>query len=134
MGEQENVKVVEEVYAAFEQGDVPALLKTLANDVDWLAYGPSDVAIYGQRRGHQQMTELFALITEDLDVEAFELREFIAQGDKVAVPFYERGKVKATGGTYEINGVDVFTLRDGKVASLRGYWDSASLAAAYRGS
>jgi len=133
MGGQENLKVVQELYGAFGRGDIAAVLDTLTDDVDWLAYGPADIPLYGSRRGREQVAEFFALSAETLDIEQFEPREFISQGDKVVALFYERGKAKASGGSYELHGVDVFTLRDGKVASLRGYWDCASLAAAYRG-
>lgn len=129
MTEQENVQVVRELYAAF--ADVPAALHALTEDVDWVTYGPADIPLYGARHGRAEVAQVFAA-AEALEVEQFEPQEFIAQGDKVVAVFHERGKVKATGRPYEIHGVDIFTLRDGKIASLRGHWDSASLAAAYR--
>lgn len=132
MSEQENVETVQEMYAAFGRGDMDAVLNALTEDVDWLGYGPDDIPLYGQRHGRDGVAQFFA-DAEVLEIEQFETQEFIAQGDRVAALFYESGKVKATGRPYEIRGVDVFTLRGGKIAILRGYWDSASLAAAYRG-
>ncbi len=131
MTEQENVAAVQEMYAAFGRGDLPAVLNALSEDVEWLGYGPADIPIYGLRRGRDEVAQFFAAAGA-LEIEQFEPQEYIAQGDKVVTVFYERGKVKATGRPYEIHGVDIFTLRGGKIASLRGYWDSASLAVAYR--
>jgi uncharacterized protein len=35
MAEQENVQLVQEIYAAFGRGDIPAALDALAHDVEW---------------------------------------------------------------------------------------------------
>ena len=42
MIEEENVEMVQEMYAAFLRGDIPVFLGALGEDVDWLAYGPTD--------------------------------------------------------------------------------------------
>jgi ketosteroid isomerase-like protein len=54
MSAQENVQVVQRAYAAFSRGDIPALLNTLTEDVEWFIPGPPQILPYaGQRRGRE---------------------------------------------------------------------------------
>jgi len=133
MDEQENVQIVQESYAAFGRGDVAAFLATFDDGVDWLTYGPADLPIYGPRRGRDQVAAVMSAATDLLEIQEFEPREYIAQGDRVVVLGYERGTSKSSGKAYELHWVDVFTLKNHKVARFRGYWDSASIVAAARG-
>lgn len=59
MGEQENVKVVQQLYADFGKGNIPAILNTLAEDVEWRepAAGPPPFA--GTYRGRERVGEFF---------------------------------------------------------------------------
>jgi ketosteroid isomerase-like protein len=59
-----------------------------------------------------------------------EPREFIAQGDRVMVVGFARGKVKATNKAFEDHFVFAITLRDGKLAKIREYIDTQALARA----
>jgi len=45
-------------------------------------------------------------------------REFIAQGNKVVVLSFERGRVKATGRVVDNDYVHVFTVSEGKMSNL----------------
>src|SRR5882724_9216399 len=100
---QESVALVKELYAAFVSGDLPAILNLLAEDVDWLTPGPSEIPFAGQRFGHQQVIEFFKVCAETVSVENQrpEIEEIIAQDDKVVVVGHERGQFRATGQAYE---------------------------------
>ena len=47
---QENVRTVQELFAAFERGDMPRILSTLTDDVEWWAPGPPEVPYAGMWR------------------------------------------------------------------------------------
>jgi ketosteroid isomerase-like protein len=132
MVEQANVRTVQEIYAAFGRGDIPALLGALAEDVEWSVAGPQEVPHAGKRRGRAEVAAFFPVLAETEEFEQFEPREFIAQGDQVVVLGYLRSRVKATGRRYENEWAMVWTLRDGKVTRFRTYEDTAAEAAAYR--
>ena len=51
-------------------------------------------------------------VGESLEAQEFELREYIAQGNKVVVLGYQRGKAKPTGRPYEIEFVHLWSLRE----------------------
>ena len=59
-----------------------------------------------------------------------EPREFIAQGDRVLVVGFARGKIKATNKTFEDDWVFAITVRDGRLTTIREYVDTQALARA----
>ena len=56
--------------------------------------------------------------------------EFVAQGDRVLVVGFARGKVKATNRTFEDHFVFAITVRNGKLTNVREYIDMQALARA----
>jgi ketosteroid isomerase-like protein len=57
---------------------------------------------------------------------------FVAEGEQVLVRLWARARVQATGKLFESEIIHLFTFRDGKVARLLDYFDTAAVAAAYR--
>jgi ketosteroid isomerase-like protein len=131
MNEMRNIQIIQQMYAAFGKRDIQSLLTLLSEGIDWQTFGPSKIAHAGPHRGRDQVRRFFATVAETLDIQQFEPREFIAQGDKVVVLGYYAGRVKATGRQYASEWAHVFTLHDNKVARFREYADTANLAAAY---
>jgi uncharacterized protein len=126
MSDKTNTDVVQQAYAAFGQGDIPALLNLLTDDVEWSLPGPSVIPWAGTRHGHEGVTEFFSMLGETLEFEQFEPREFVAQGDTVVVLGHERSLVKPTGRMFEQEWAHVYTLRDGKIAEGRFIEDTAA--------
>lgn len=131
MSDQTNVEVVQQVYVAFGQGDIPAVLSLLTDDVEWSLPGPSVIPWTGTRHGHEGVTEFFSMLGETLEFERFEPREFVAQSDTVVVLGYERCLVKPTGRTFEQEWAHVYTLREGKIAKGRFIEDTAAQVVAF---
>lgn len=133
MSEAQNTKVVQDAYAAFGRGDIPALLGYMTDDVQWqpvIGTG-KHVPFAGERRGKAAVAEFFKIVGETEDFQQFEPREFVAQGDKVVALGHYRAMTKSTGRTFDSPFVMVFTLRDGKVAAFREFTDSAAVNAAF---
>jgi uncharacterized protein len=130
--EQENTEAVKRLYAAFGRGDKATLVAGFADDVEWQIAGPAAVPICGSRHGREQVAQFFTVLTETLETQQFEPRQFIAQGDIVVVLGQERHRAKSTGRSYEGEWVQVFTLRDGRVVKYREYFDTAAALAAFR--
>ena len=131
LGLRTNVDVVQETYEAVGRGDIPALLDLLTDDVEWTLQGPSVIPFAGTRRGREGVAEFFSLVGETLEFEQFEPREFVVQGDTVAVLGYERSLIKSTGRTLEQEWAHVYTLRDGKISKFRAFEDTAVLVVAF---
>ena len=133
MSEHENVDVVRKGYEAFGRGDIKGLLAQLDPDVEWRTPGPADLPTAGQRRGHDGVEEFFQTLSGLLDVERFETKQFIAQGDMVMVIGDDTSRVKATGAALEFRFVHAFTVRNGKVVTFDEYADVSALVAELRG-
>ena len=61
-----------------------------------------------------------------------EPREFVAQGDRVLVVGFARGKVKATNKPFEDDWIFAITVRDGKLTNIREYVDTQACIGAGR--
>jgi ketosteroid isomerase-like protein len=131
LGARTNADVVRETYEAVGRGDIPALLNLLTEDVEWTLQGPTVIPFAGTRRGREGAAEFFSLVGENLDFQQFEPREFVVQGDTVAVLGYERSLIKPTGRTLEQEWAHLYTLRDGKIAEFRAFEDTAALVVAF---
>ena len=133
MSEAQNTKVVQDAYAAFGRGDIPALLGYMTEDIDWqpVIGTAAHVPFSGERKGKASVAEFFKRVAESEDFQQFEPREFVAQGDKVVAIGHYRAVPKATGRTFDSDFVMVFTLRDGKVARYQEFTDSAGINAAF---
>ena len=133
MGEQENLDLIKEVYAAFGRGDLPAILGALTDDVEWHHPRPAEIPGGGSRRGHDEVTGFFVAIGQNIDVEQFSPERFHADGDTVIVFGRERMRVKASGRSYDAEWTHEFTIRGGKIASFREYTDTATIIEGLRG-
>lgn len=118
--------VVQQAYEAFGRGDVPAILKLAAEEVDWELVGPASLAYAGRRRNHKEVADFFAAIARADDIHAFEPREFIAAGEHVTVLGWESSTALDSGTKFQSEWVHVFTVKKGKVTRWRGFFNTAA--------
>jgi hypothetical protein len=132
MTAQENTQIIQNLYAAFGQGNIPAILNELASDVEGIHTAAPAILFSGTYHGPQQVGTFFQKLAESQDVLAFEPREFVAQGDTVAVFGSIKGRSKATGKSYETDWAMKWHLQNGKVKKFHHFFDSALVEAAFR--
>jgi hypothetical protein len=131
MSEQQNVKVVQDAYAAFGRGDIQSLLNTLSDEVEWHTPGEPLIPQAGSYHGRNEVSRFFQNLDQTTQFGNFNPREFIAQGDRVIVLGDYDGTGKQTGRPFKSEWVMVFTLSGGKVTKFREYTDTAAIAQAY---
>lgn len=129
---EQNVKIVQDCYAAFGSGNIPAFLAALTDDVDWSTPDVPDIPLSGHYKGPSGVAEFFKKLDAAIAFEQFEPRQFVAQGDTVVVIGYEKGTVKSTGKSEESDWVHVVTVRGGKIASFKEFINTAAVAAAFQ--
>ncbi len=130
--EQENTKLVQQIYEDFKRGDIKALLNLLSVNIEWQLPEIENVPFAGKRRGHEEMGQFFECLVDTQEVQHFDPREFIARGDKVLALGHYAWRVKSTGREFGGDFAHVFTVRDGKVVRFHEYMDTAAAAAAHR--
>lgn len=126
MNTQENVHTVKSFLAAMGSDDKPGLLALSAEDIEWIIPG-EDWPLAGTYRGHQGLTHLLQKASE-METSFPQPPEFVAQGDRVIVVGFAKGKVKATNRTFEDHFVFAMIVRNGKVTNIREYIDTQALA------
>lgn len=138
MSAEKNLRIVEDMYAAFGRGDVGFVLDRIADDCDGFCVvsaaktgvpwhlGPS-------ARGKAGAAAYFEALASCVDHEVFEQRDFAAQGEHVYVTVRLVQRIRATGKTLEqAEAVHHWTFRDGKVVRCRVLEDTAATSAAFR--
>jgi ketosteroid isomerase-like protein len=129
MSTEKNVQTVKDFFAAIGRGDREGLLALVAEDIEWIIPG-EDWPLAGTRHGHAGLADLVKTQSETMEISLTEPREFVAQGDRVLVVGFARGKVKATNRTFEDHFVFAITVRNGKLTNIREYVDTQALARA----
>ena len=124
--------LVQNAYAAFGRGDIPALLDLLTPDVRWQFAGDSKAPYTGTAKGHGQVAEWFQGVAQADGIQAFEPREFLEGPDHVTVLGWERTQALPGGGVFECEWVHVWQVRDGRLARFWGMLDTEAAARARR--
>jgi len=128
MSIEKNIQTVKDFFAAIGRGDREALLALVAEDIEWIIPG-EDWPLAGTRHGHAGLVDLLETASKTMETST-EPREYVAQGDRVLVVGFARGKVKATNKPFEDEWIFAITVRDGKLTSIREYVDTQALARA----
>jgi ketosteroid isomerase-like protein len=122
---------IKSLYAAFQRGDVPAVLGAFDPQIEWLEaenmlydggnpyIGPMAVA-----------GGVFQRVVSDVDNFAVLPQRYIDGGDVVVVEGRYQGAMKATGTALNAQFAHIWRLRDGKVVSFQQYTDTKQWAAA----
>jgi ketosteroid isomerase-like protein len=133
MSDTENLRMVQDGYAAFLRGDLQKVLNDLADDVVWDSpYGAaSHVPTAGVRHGKAAVADWFKVLAETCTFSNYEVRDYLAAGDKV-VALGHCGGTSMTGATFETDFAHVFTLRNAKIVRYQDFTDSAQINAAFR--
>ena len=129
MNEQQNVDIVRRGYEAFGRGDLDTMLKLFDENIEWISPGPAELPTAGTRRGRQQVAEFFNSVNEIFEIQRFEPKAFIAEGDRVIVLGDDTSRIKATGKVLDSEWAHAFTLRDGLVIAFHEYIDTAAVVA-----
>ena len=135
-----NRDTVQQIYEAFGQGDVPAILERLAPDVAWEDFEDNSgqnagVPWLARRDGRDAVAGFFQSVGGgDLAVTGFEVRSIIGDGEKVVAECVIDATVVATGRSFRDEDAHVWTFDDaGQVTAFRHYVDTGKHLAAYKG-
>jgi ketosteroid isomerase-like protein len=128
MSIEKNIQTVKDFFAAMGRGDSAGLLALVAEDVEWIVPG-DDWPLAGMYRGRAGLADLLKMASGSMETST-EPREFVAQGDRVMVVGFAKGKIKATNKTFEDDWIFAITVRNGKLTNIREYIDTQALARA----
>jgi uncharacterized protein (TIGR02246 family) len=118
--------VVVRYVKAVADGDLDTVVASFADDATWTY--PGDVPLTGTWKGRDTIVNDFlggatGGLFDPAEPPRVELTNVIADGDQVVAEWTARGRAK-TGKRYDNVCLGVFTVRDGKIASVREYTDT----------
>lgn len=126
MTEQENVQIAKEGYAAFARCDIASVLSFYTADAEFISNGLAGVVPWvGTYKGTEQIAQFFAKLAVAFEYESFEVEEYLAQGNKIAVIVRSVGTYKPTGKKINNRLVHVWTMGDGKITRFEAFDDNA---------
>lgn len=125
-------EIIQQVYEAIAQQDVPRLMGLLQDDIRWTinAADYSGVPWWGDFRGKEEIGQFFGGLTA-VEWTDFSVKEILAEGDLAMALLHAAFRTKDGRETSFLE-VHVWRLRDGKVASLDALEDTAQVTAAMR--
>jgi ketosteroid isomerase-like protein len=119
-----NVDIISSAYAAFAQGDVPAVLATFADDITWTeAAGFIYAGTYVG--GDAIVQNVFMRMATEWDSYRVKPESLIGEGDQVAALGWYEATYKQTGRSFEARFVHWWRLADGRITSFEQIVDSA---------
>lgn len=129
---EENLTLVQSVYAAFGRGDIAAVIDSMAPNASIGIVGRrQDAPFLGIFEGKAGGAEFFEQLAKAQEFHTFEPLRFLAAEDKVFIWGRYRWTMRQSGVSKESEWLHEITLRDGKMSAWRGHNDTAMLAEAY---
>ena len=125
----DNKQVIENGYKSFASGDIPALLGTFDENIEWteaegFPYG-------GTYTGANAILEnVFMKLGTEWEDFAAVPDEFLDAGDNIVALGNYSGKYNATGKSMKVPFAHVWTLRDGKIVKFVQYTDTLKVSEA----
>jgi ketosteroid isomerase-like protein len=121
---ERNKQIAEELFARFSASDIPGVLALMTDDVTWRIPGKPELSPAAGVYGKERIGRLFRRMLEQLeDGLKMTVLGSIAEGDRVAVEVESSGDLR-NGRRYRQQYHFLFTMRDGKIASVREYLDT----------
>jgi ketosteroid isomerase-like protein len=122
---REDVEIVREIYAAAARHDGETPFRYYAPDIEWDVSGVGGVVLGDVFRGHDGVRRFWQNWL--MGFESIELvpEELIDLEPHVLARIHERGRGRSSGAVIDRYHWAVWTMREGKVVSMRAYVDRA---------
>jgi ketosteroid isomerase-like protein len=116
-------------YEALSLNDIDLFLSAFAPDARWRLQGQTaGLPFAGLRVGHDAIREMIAMIYADFKMRDFFIEDIIANETSAAVRWSVLATAIHTGHRSQLEVFDHIVLREGKIASLTQFFDTAAVA------
>jgi ketosteroid isomerase-like protein len=122
-------KLIRDAYAARSAKDLDAISRIFKQDAVFQLAGSQDIFPAAMRaQGNAQLVAMIKSLIEGFDFLDQKMLTSVIEGDKAAVHWSVKIKHNPTGKTFDTELLDLWTLEDGRVASLVQFCDTALIA------
>lgn len=130
-----NEQTVRDVYAAFQRGDVAAILNVVTDNVQWRndMVASAECPWNGNFSTKAGLPGFFVSLAECLEFSVFDIRSVVESGTMVAVLLRIESTVRRTGRPLKNDVIHLWTFSDaGLISGYRHFNDTAAELAAWR--
>lgn len=129
-----NIAVVRRAYAAFQAGDIPAVLACFAPDAWFEGYGKPHLPCAGRWEGHAGLVRFFTALGDMAEIRSFTPQTVTTVADgRVLGEGTEEMRFRASGQETRTRWLHLFVVEDGLIRSGIEWNENAVMAAAFRG-
>ena len=134
MTEEENTRIVREIYAAYRERNHTAIVNSFSDVFELHMPGSPDEIPWARTcRTRQEVAQMLDDLSGATEMSPLHVHNFIAKGDQVVALGSSSMRVKNTGHEFTEHWAMVWTLREGKVTAMRTYYDTRKTAEALAG-
>ena len=126
-----NIEIIAQLYADFGQGNIPAILEQLTDDVTWELPASANVPFAGVFEGKAGVAVFFQHVAANNDFHLFNIEKLLADADTVVALGNLKATAKTTGKTSNNKWAHRWDFNGSKVAHHYEYVDSAEIANAF---
>jgi ketosteroid isomerase-like protein len=116
-------RTVERAIAAFNSGDLNALLESFEPDAEWLT--TLQGALHGPHRGHDGLESLFRGWWEAWENVSLDFEELRESGELALGKCHFRGRARSSGEEVAVDRFWLFEVHDAAIARVVSYDDQA---------
>jgi|GEM_PF-1593562 len=128
-----NQQIIEAIYTAFGQGNVPFILEAVAEGFTWTDPCNPDIVPYGgTHTGRNGFLNFFQQLGSSTDTTLWQIDEYIAAANTVVAIGKHTVRVKSTGKYAENEWVMVWHFQNGVPVNGRSYYDTARFTSAFQ--
>ncbi len=123
--------IVRQIYAAFGQGDIPAIINHLDDNVQWESWADNTAQKAGvpwlkAQKGKEGVMAFFQCVGSMLQIKDFQILNIMEGGNQVAAEVRIEAEVPSTGEHLRDEELHLWTFNEaGKVTRMRHYADTA---------
>ena len=116
------------MYSAYGRRDFDRVAELIHDDVDWIIYGPMQIFPFaGARRGKTAVLAALGGIAKDYQLERYEPKVMVVEGDRAAVMSEVAFKQRSTGRTLRFRVANFLRIEDGRLIEFREFANSFDL-------
>jgi ketosteroid isomerase-like protein len=121
---ENNLGVIRGFYDAAARADVSAVLDLLDPEIEWRS--PESLPWGGTYHGSEGVREELSKLFDQPVEFRREAREWFDEGDRVVVLLRVFGRHKGADTEFGLTEIHIWSVRDGKIASFEGIFDTAT--------
>jgi uncharacterized protein len=114
-----NIRSVQMQIDAIGRGDLDAVLSQAHDDVTLDIFAPREFAFIRHAQGLADLRRAIEQNFAAVEDQRPEIANVFAEGDTVVLFGREQGRIRATGQPYDMEFVERFTFREGRLAAIR---------------